>query len=79
MKKINDNSIIISELKMDNQNYKDLNTKFSDKYTELSKELTDNIGVMTNNNKNLQLHEQNTEKKIEEDCITQNTFLTLKS
>jgi len=76
--KINDNSKIISELKMDYQNYKDLNTKFSDKYTELSKELTDNIGTMTNNNKNLQVYEQNTEKKIEDlnikiDTITRKT------
>lgn len=62
--KINENSKIISELKMDYQNYKDLNTKFSDKYTELSKELSDNISVMTNNNINLQVYEQNTEKKI---------------
>ena len=63
---------------MDYQNYKDLNTKFSDKYTELSKELTDNIGIMTNNNKNLQVYEQNTEKKIEDlnikiDTITRKT------
>ena len=76
--KINNNSKIISELKMDYQNYKDLNTKFSDKYTELSKELTDNIGNMTNNNKNLQVYEQNTEKKIEDlnikiDTITRKT------
>ena len=76
--KINDNSKIISGLKMDYQNYKDLNTKFSDKYSELSKELTDNIGVMTNNNKNLQVYEQNTEKKIEDlnikiDTITRKT------
>lgn len=76
--KINDNSKIISELKMDYQNYKDLNTKFSDKYTELSKELSDNISVMTNNNKNLQVYEQNTEKKIEDlnkkiDTVTKKT------
>ncbi|MDB4613953.1 hypothetical protein OAH43_00315, partial [bacterium] len=48
------------------------------KYTELSKELTDNIGIMTNNNKNLQVYEQNTEKKIEDlnikiDTITRKT------
>lgn len=76
--KINNNSKIISELKMDYQNYKDLNTKFSDKYTELSKELSENIDVMTNNNKNLQLYEQNTEKKIEDlnikiDTVTKKT------
>jgi uncharacterized protein YoxC len=76
--KINSNSKIISELKMDYQNYKDLNTKFSDKYTELSKDLTDNIGVMIDNNKNLQVYEQNTEKKIENlnikiDTITRKT------
>lgn len=77
-KKIDDNSKIISELKMDYQNYKDLNTKFSDKYTELSKELTDNIGVMRNSNKNLQVYEQKTEKKIEDlnikiDTVTRKT------
>lgn len=76
--KINDNSKIISELKMDYQNYKDLNTNFSDKYTELSKELADNIDIMTNSNKNLQVYEQNTEKKIEDlnikiDTITRKT------
>ena len=76
--KINNNSKIISELKMDYQNYKDLNTKFSDKYSELSKELTDNIGNMKNNNKNLQVYEKNTEKKIEDlnikiDTITRKT------
>lgn len=76
--KINDNSKIISKLKMDYQNYKDLNTKFSDKYTELSKELSDNISVMTDNNKNLQIYEQNTEKKIEDlnkkiDTVTRKT------
>ena len=77
-KKIDNNSKIISELKMDYQNYKDLNTKFSDKYTELSKELTDNIGVMRNSNKNLQVYEQKTEKKIEDlnikiDTVTRKT------
>lgn len=64
--KINNNSKFISDLKLEYQNYKDLNTRFSDKYTELSNELSDNIKTMTENNKNLKIYEQNTDKKIED-------------
>lgn len=64
--KINNNSKFISDLKLEYQNYKDLNTRFSDKYTELSNELSDNIQTMTENNKNLKIYEQNTDKKLEE-------------
>lgn len=64
--KINNNSKFISDLKLEYQNYKDLNTRFSDKYTELSNELSDNIKTMTENNKNLKIYEQNTDKKFEE-------------
>tara|TARA_B110000858_G_C17794385_1_gene471592 strand:+ start:74 stop:1255 length:1182 start_codon:yes stop_codon:yes gene_type:complete len=64
--RLNDNSIIISDLKMDYQNYKDINTKFSDKYTELSTDLSNNIATMTENNKGLQVYEQKTNKKIED-------------
>lgn len=76
--KINNNIKIISDLKLEYQNYKDLNTKFSDKYTELSDELSDNIQTMTENNKNLKIYEQNTDKKFEElntkiDTVTRKT------
>lgn len=63
--KITNNAKEISDLKMEYQNYKDLNAKFSNKYDQLQKELNDNIDIITNHNATMQQYEQNTNKEID--------------
>jgi chromosome segregation ATPase len=63
--KITNNAKEISDLKMEYQNYKDLNAKFSNKYDELQKELNDNIDIITNHNATMQQYEQNTNKEVD--------------
>ena len=63
--KITNNAKEISDLKMEYQNYKDLNAKFSNKYDQLQKELNDNIDIITNHNATMQQYEQNTNKEVD--------------